>query len=109
MGARRRATPSPAITPRTVPPPTAHNLYCAGSPSPRECATPMTDIRPPQDSIVSGAFWGRNPHGELRWLRENDPVYWDEDGGVWGVTKYDHIKEIESDPATFSNAGGIRP
>ena len=69
----------------------------------------MTDVRPPQDSIVSGAFWGRNPHGELRWLREHDPVFWDEEGGVWGITKYEHIKEIESDPATFSNAGGIRP
>ena len=69
----------------------------------------MTDVRPPADSIVSGAFWGRNPHGELRWLREHDPVYWDEAGGVWGITKYDHVKEIESDPETFSNAGGIRP
>ena len=69
----------------------------------------MTDVRPPADSIVSGAFWGRNPHGELRWLRENDPVYWDERGGVWAITKYDHVKEIESDPLTFSNAGGIRP
>jgi cytochrome P450 family 142 subfamily A polypeptide 1 len=68
-----------------------------------------TDLYAPRDSIVSGAFWGRNPHGELRWLRENDPVYWDEEGGVWGITRYDHIKEIESDPATFSNAGGIRP
>ena len=68
-----------------------------------------TAVRPPQDSIVSGAFWGRNPHGELRWMREHDPVYWDEDGGVWGIARYDHIKEIESDPATFSNAGGIRP
>ena len=28
---------------------------------------------------------------------------------MWGVTKYDHLKEVESDPATFSNAGGIRP
>lgn len=69
----------------------------------------MTAVQPPQDSIVSGAFWGRNPHAELRWLRENDPVYWDEEGGVWGVTRYDHLKEVESDPATFSNAGGIRP
>ena len=69
----------------------------------------MTHLRPPQDSIVSGAFWGRNPHGELRWLREHDPVHWDDEGGVWGITRYDHIKEIESDPATFSNAGGIRP
>ena len=69
----------------------------------------MTEVRPPQDSIVSGAFWGRNPHRELAWLRHNDPVYWDADGGVWGISRYDHIKEIESDPATFSNAGGIRP
>jgi cholest-4-en-3-one 26-monooxygenase len=69
----------------------------------------MADIRPPQDSIVSGAFWGRNPHAELQWLREHDPVHWDAEGGVWGITRYDHIKEIESDPATFSNAGGIRP
>jgi cytochrome P450 family 142 subfamily A polypeptide 1 len=68
-----------------------------------------TDVHAPKDSIVSGAFWGRNPHGELRWLREHDPVYWDEPGGVRGITRYDHIKEIESDPATFSNAGGIRP
>ena len=44
-----------------------------------------------------------------RWLRRHDPVYWDAAAGVWGITKYDHIKEIESDPATFSNAGGIRP
>jgi len=69
----------------------------------------MADVHAPMDSLVSGAFWGRNPHGELRWLRENDPVHWDPEGGVWGITKYDHIKEIESDTATFSNAGGIRP
>jgi cytochrome P450 family 142 subfamily A polypeptide 1 len=69
----------------------------------------MTDVRPPTDSIVSGAFWGCNPHVELQWLREHDPVHWDEAGGVWAITKYDHVKEIESDPVTFSNAGGIRP
>ncbi len=69
----------------------------------------MIDERPPQDSIASGAFWGRNPHGELQWMRRNDPVYFDEEAGVWGISRYEHIKEIESDPATFSNAGGIRP
>jgi cytochrome P450 family 142 subfamily A polypeptide 1 len=69
----------------------------------------MTDVQPPRDSVVSGAFWGRNPHGELRWLRENDPVFWDEEGAVWIVTRYEDVKTIESDPVTFSNAGGIRP
>ncbi len=69
----------------------------------------MIDERPPEDSIASGAFWGRNPHGELQWIRRHDPVYFDEEAGVWGISRYEHIKEIESDPATFSNAGGIRP
>ena len=69
----------------------------------------MIDERPPKDSIASGAFWGRNPHGELAWIRRNDPVYFDEESGVWGISRYEHIKEIESDPVIFSNAGGIRP
>jgi cytochrome P450 family 142 subfamily A polypeptide 1 len=57
--------------------------------------------------LVSGAFWGRNPHEAMAWMRANDPVYWD--GRVWGVTKYADLKHVSGDPATFSNAGGIRP
>ncbi len=60
-------------------------------------------------SIASGEFWGRNPHDELAWLRANDPVHWDEAGGVWGVTTYADVKAVSTDPATFSSAGGIRP
>lgn len=59
--------------------------------------------------LVSGAFWGRNPHDELAWLRANDPVHFDEANGVWGIAKYDDVKAVSVDPATFSNAGGIRP
>jgi cytochrome P450 family 142 subfamily A polypeptide 1 len=60
-------------------------------------------------SIVSGDFWGHNPHDHLAWLRTNDPVHWDEAGGVWGVTTYADVKAVSADPATFSSAGGIRP
>jgi len=59
--------------------------------------------------LVSGAFWGRNPHEELAWLRANDPVHFDDQHGVWGVTRYAHVREISKDPARFSSAGGIRP
>ncbi|HEY8547864.1 MAG TPA: cytochrome P450 [Acidimicrobiales bacterium] len=59
--------------------------------------------------ITRGEFWGRNPHEDLAWLRANDPVHWDEDGQVWGVTRYADIRAVSSNPATFSNAGGIRP
>ena len=64
---------------------------------------------PTRDTIdlVSGAWWGTNPHDDLTWLRENAPVYWD--GRVWGISRYADLKAISKDPVTFSNAQGIRP
>jgi cholest-4-en-3-one 26-monooxygenase len=59
--------------------------------------------------LTSGAFWGRNPLEDLAWARRNDPVHWDDAGRVWGVTRYDDVKEISRNPELFSNAGGIRP
>jgi len=59
--------------------------------------------------LVDGAFWGRNPHEELAWLRANAPVWRDPKHGVWGVSTYDPVKQVSSQPALFSNAGGIRP
>ena len=66
--------------------------------------SPRPDIR-----LLDGAFWAREPYAELAWLRENDPVYWDEEGGVWGVTRYADIIAVSRDTLTFSNAGGNRP
>jgi cytochrome P450 family 142 subfamily A polypeptide 1 len=63
----------------------------------------------PDVALTSGEFWGANPQAELAWLREHDPVHWDEAGQVWGVTRYDDLKAVETNPAEFSNAGGIRP
>jgi cytochrome P450 family 142 subfamily A polypeptide 1 len=59
--------------------------------------------------ITRGEFWGRNPHEELAWLRANDPVHWDDDGQVWGVTRYADIRAVSSNPTVFSSTGGIRP
>ncbi len=70
---------------------------------PREATHPTRD----DIDLVAGAFWGRDPHEEMAWMRANAPVYWD--GRVWGVTRYADLKAIAKDPATFSNAGGIRP
>ncbi len=61
----------------------------------------------PDIDFVSGAFWERDPHAELSWLRQHAPVYFD--GRVWGIARYDDIREVSRDTATYSNAGGIRP
>jgi cytochrome P450 family 142 subfamily A polypeptide 1 len=63
----------------------------------------------PEIDLLSGDFWGSNPHEELTWLRMHQPVFWDERNRVWGITKYDHVREIETNPGLFSSAGGVRP
>src|SRR6476469_6886857 len=63
----------------------------------------------PDINLLSGDFWGRNPHAELSWLRANAPVYWDAASNLWGIARYDHVKEIETNPTVFSNAQGVRP
>lgn len=60
-------------------------------------------------NLLSGDFWGRNPHDELSWMRANEPVYWDDASQIWGISLYDHVKEVETNAAVFSNANGVRP
>jgi len=57
--------------------------------------------------LCSGAFWAGDHHEALTWMRATAPVYWD--GAIWGITRYDDVKAVSKDPATFSSAGGIRP
>ncbi|HEX3461069.1 MAG TPA: cytochrome P450 [Acidimicrobiales bacterium] len=59
--------------------------------------------------LTDGAFYGGNPFPAYAWMREHAPAYFDEVGGVWGISRYADVKEISKDPDTFSNAGGIRP
>jgi cytochrome P450 family 142 subfamily A polypeptide 1 len=61
----------------------------------------------PAVNLVDGEFWGRNPHDELTWLRENAPVYWD--GQVWGIASHADLKHVSLHPELFCNGGGIRP
>lgn len=61
----------------------------------------------PDIDLVSGDFWGRNPHPELTWMRENAPVYFD--GRVWGVASHADVREVSLHPELFRNGQGIRP
>ena len=60
-------------------------------------------------NLVSGEFWGRDPHEEFRWMRENAPVYHDPRSGVWGLSKHADVRMASRTPEVFSSAQGIRP
>jgi cholest-4-en-3-one 26-monooxygenase len=63
----------------------------------------------PDIDLLDGNFYGNDPHPLFTWMRANAPVYFDEANGVWGITRYADLKAAAADPATFSNAEGIRP
>jgi cholest-4-en-3-one 26-monooxygenase len=59
--------------------------------------------------LMSGVFFGREPHDAFAWMRANAPVYYDEPNDLWGVASYAAVKAASVDTESFSNAGGIRP
>ena len=63
----------------------------------------------PSITLLDGAFYGNDPHPLFAWMRENAPLYWDDDGQVWGISRYADLMAVARDPQTFCNSGGIRP
>ena len=59
--------------------------------------------------LVDGTFYAAEPHRHFQWMRTQAPVYWDPDGCVWGITRYDDVLAVSKDAQTFCNARGMRP
>jgi cytochrome P450 family 142 subfamily A polypeptide 1 len=59
--------------------------------------------------LMSGEFYGREPHDAYAWMRANAPVYYDEVNDLWAAASYAAVKAASVDTESFSNAGGIRP
>ena len=59
--------------------------------------------------LMSGAFFGREPHDAFAWMRAHAPVYYDEANDLWAAASYAGVKHASVDTESFSNAGGIRP
>src|SRR5580692_1665475 len=59
--------------------------------------------------LLSGAFYGREPHDAYAWMRANAPVYYDEANDLFAVASYSGVKPASVDTDSFSSAQGIRP
>jgi cytochrome P450 family 142 subfamily A polypeptide 1 len=60
-------------------------------------------------NLLDGDFYAGDPWPVYRWLRDEHPVYRDDVNGIWGVSRYDDVVEIEKHPARYSSARGSRP
>jgi cytochrome P450 family 142 subfamily A polypeptide 1 len=69
----------------------------------------MTITEAPNIELMAGTFYTEDPYRAFAWMRRHAPVYWDEAGEVWGITRYADVRAIGQDPQNFSSAQGSRP
>jgi cytochrome P450 len=63
-------------------------------------------MTPHIDLVSTSSFAHGHPWDQYAWLRDNDPVHWQDepDGpGFWAITKYEDIRMISRQPGTFSS------
>lgn len=66
----------------------------------------------PDFNLLDGRFYAgelMDTHQAYAWFRANEPVFFDEKSGLWGVATYDAVLEAEKNPRRFSSAQGSRP
>jgi len=58
------------------------------------------------DLLSAASFAHGQPHDQYRWLRANDPCHFHPEPsgpGFWALTRYDDVRSIGRNPATFSS------
>ena len=66
---------------------------------------------PPNDAIrlLDGFWYADDPHRHFAWMRAHAPLFWDEQGQVWGVSTYEELLLVSKDPDTFCSRMSSRP
>ena len=63
----------------------------------------------PQIDLLNGHLYAADPTPTYRWLRHNAPVYRDDINGLWGISRYRDIVDIEKQTRRYSNRNSYRP
>jgi cytochrome P450 family 142 subfamily A polypeptide 1 len=59
--------------------------------------------------FVAAEAWDGHMHERMRWLRENDPVFWSEKCQHWVVSKFEDVAYISKHHKIFCSGEGVRP
>jgi cytochrome P450 family 142 subfamily A polypeptide 1 len=67
----------------------------------------------PDVDLLDGDFYVSDPYPTYAWMRDHEPVYWDATNELWGISRYDDVREIEQRNDVFVSSdqtkGGYRP
>jgi cholest-4-en-3-one 26-monooxygenase len=62
----------------------------------------------PTVDLLDPALYQRNPHDVWTWMRSNEPVYHDARNGLWAITRYDDVIDVERRSQVFASRGSYR-
>ena len=68
----------------------------------------MTATDAPTINLLDPRFYV-DPFESYRWLRDNEPVFWDPVQRIWGVSRYADIVEVEKNTKRYTSFHGSRP
>jgi cytochrome P450 family 142 subfamily A polypeptide 1 len=60
-------------------------------------------------NLLDGRFYAADPYPTYRQLRDEAPVYRDAVNGLWGISRYHDIVDIEKNTARYTSLNGSRP
>jgi cytochrome P450 family 142 subfamily A polypeptide 1 len=66
-------------------------------------------MTPDEIRLLDGEFYAGNPYPTYAWLRENSPVHWDAQVGIWGISRFDDVVAIEKNAQRYGSLSGSRP
>lgn len=57
--------------------------------------------------ILDPSFYASDPFPAYAWLRDNDPVAWDDKNQIWLVSTYEDVAFVSKNPALFCSGQGV--
>jgi len=65
-------------------------------------------MTPNVDYLVAET-WDHTMHDRMRWLRENEPVFWSDASKLWVLSKYEDVVFASKNHKIFCSGFGVRP
>jgi cytochrome P450 family 142 subfamily A polypeptide 1 len=59
--------------------------------------------------LLDGRWYQNQPFDDYRFMRDQAPLYFDAEAGVWAASRYADVMQISKQPQLFCSAQGSRP
>ena len=63
---------------------------------------------PADFDVLNGRHYD-DPYAAYKWLRDHDPIHWDEKNQLWVISRHEDVSYMSCTPETYCSRHGVRP